>query len=224
MERVYLLHGFMGTAQTHFGDQISHFEEKCEVIPVDLPGHGANDIEAAESYFEEALSFIISLIKEKGPGYLVGLSLGASLAIHTALKTPGQVKGIVLTGYSPLIPEDLKPLMETQYEYFFNIEENDPNAVQYFSELHGVKWKQTLHSVLHTMTYHYPSISKEDIQRLSVPVLILNGSSERHEADAVSYFKETNAAVLAEVIPNAGHTANMDQPDIYNKMLEDFLN
>lgn len=31
MKKVYFLHGFMGTAETHFTDQIAHFEDKHAV-------------------------------------------------------------------------------------------------------------------------------------------------------------------------------------------------
>lgn len=47
-------------------------------------------------------------IKEEGEGYILGLSLGASLAIHVALREPSLLKGIVLTGYSPFIPKGEK--------------------------------------------------------------------------------------------------------------------
>ncbi|WP_205207717.1 alpha/beta hydrolase [Bacillus sp. P14.5] len=73
------------------------------------------------------------------------------------------------------------------------------------------------------MTYHYPSVSKEDIQSLSVPILILNGINEKHELEAAYYIKETNEAALVELVPGAGHTANIDRPDTFNKLLENFL-
>lgn len=47
--------------------------------------------------------------------------------MHSALRVPEFMNVIVLTGYAPFIPEELEGIMEKQYEYFSNIEENDAN-------------------------------------------------------------------------------------------------
>ncbi|WP_262481803.1 alpha/beta fold hydrolase [Bacillus sp. CH30_1T] len=149
-----MLHGFMGTAQTHFLNQISSFGDRYELILLDLPGHGNSRLEASDHYFEHTLDYLTTQLREKGEGYIIGLSLGASLAMDIALREPDLVKGIVLTGYSPFIPAALKEVMEKQNKYFLNIEENDKEIAQYFNNLHGEKWKNTIKQVLHTMTFH----------------------------------------------------------------------
>ena len=213
----------MGTAETHFSNQISELKDSYELIPLDLPGHGNLSIEASENYFEDTLNYVIAQIKDKGEGFIVGLSLGASLAVHIALKAPSLVKGIVLTGYSPFIPEELKEVMEKQYEYFINIEENDANIAEHFMKLHGDRWKSTLRNVLYTMTFNYPTATQEHIDNIQVPMLILNGSNELHEVEGATYIKKIKNDIKIGLVPNAGHTANIDQPDIYNKILESFL-
>ncbi len=218
-----MLHGFMGTGPSHFSGQISFFQDNYETIVMDLPGHGTSKVEANEDYFDQALDWVIEQIKEKGEGYILGLSLGASLAIHVALREPSLLKGIVLTGYSPFIPDHFKSVMETQYHYFTNIEQNDPNTANQLKELHGDKWYDTLKKVLYSQTYHYPTVSDETLRELKVPMLILNGSNDMHEVDAVQYIKEKNKNINIGLIPNAGHTANMDRPEVYNMMVKEFL-
>lgn len=213
----------MGTAETHFSKQISELKDSYELIPLDLPGHGNLSIEASENYFEDTLNYVIAQIKDNGEGFIVGLSLGAALAVHIALKVPSLVKGIVLTGYSPFIPEELKEVMEKQYEYFINIEENDANIAEHFMKLHGDRWKSTLRNVLYTMTFNYPTATQEHIDNIQVPMLILNGSNELHEVEGATYIKKIKNDIKIGLVPNAGHTANIDQPDIYNKILESFL-
>ena len=223
MKKIYFLHGFMGTAETHFSKQIAYFEDKYELILLDLPGHGNSPVEAPENYFENTLDYIITQIKNNGEGCIVGLSLGASLAIHIASRVPELVKGIVLTGYAPFIPEYLEEIMEKQYAYFSNIEENDPEIAKHFMSLHGDQWRRTLNHVNRTMTFHYPTATKEHIQQLKVPMLILNGSNELYEVEAAAYIKKTHADCKVGLVPDAGHTANMEQSDIYNLMLDSFL-
>ncbi len=218
-----MLHGFMGTSKSHFSSQIDYFKEKYELVFLDLPGHGDSPLESTEDYFEHALEYVISRLKVGGEGYLMGLSLGASLAVHISLREPELVKGTILTGYTPYIPERLKEVMEKQYDYFINIEENNTQIAQSFENLHGNKWRKTLEHVLHTMTFKYPGISKADFEKLNTPVLLLNGSNDKHEVEAVAYVKENKEDALIGLIPGAGHTANLDQPDVFNRIVEDFL-
>ncbi|GAA0488267.1 alpha/beta hydrolase [Salinibacillus aidingensis] len=222
IDKVYFLHGFMGTGQTHFAKQLSAFKD-MNVEAVDLPGHGYSTEKADKEYFKHALQWVISYIKERGEGYIIGLSLGASLAVHTALRSPESVKGIVLTGYSPEIPEEMTGAMEQQYHYFRNIEDRDDELVRHFKDLHGDKWKDTLEKVLYSMTYIYPSLSADEIRSIAVPALVLNGSEELHEAEAAANMKRQNTHIEVGLIPNAGHTANIDQPDIYNRLVREFI-
>jgi pimeloyl-ACP methyl ester carboxylesterase len=213
----------MGTSQTHFFNQISHFKDNYEFILFDLPGHGDSTITASDNYFEDTVEFVITQIKKHGAGFILGLSLGASLAVHIALREPELVKGIIITGYSPFIPEDLKEVMENQYNYFLNIEENDKNIAAHFNNLHGDKWNDTLKKVLYTMTFNYPTITEEDIKNIKPPVFIINGSNELHEVEAATYVKNQNNEIEIGLLPFAGHTANIDQPEIYNSMVKTFL-
>ncbi|UOQ45467.1 alpha/beta fold hydrolase [Halobacillus salinarum] len=223
MKKIYMLHGFMGTADAHFSNQISYFNEQYEIIPIDLPGHGDSSVDAAENYFDRTLDYVEAQIEESGAGYLLGLSLGASLAGHMALRKPELVDGIILTGYTPYIPEGLKEAMEKQYDYFLTIEENDITIARTFEQLHGDKWKKTLQHVLHNITFHYPTLTEEKIKQLNVPVLLLNGSVDQHEVEAVAYVKNVKNDALIGLIPGAGHTANMDQPEMFNRIVENFL-
>ncbi|MCA1057201.1 alpha/beta fold hydrolase [Rossellomorea aquimaris] len=223
MDKIYMLHGFMGTAETHFMNQIERFKDSYEVVAIDLPGHGASTVTAAENYIEETIQFVLNLMKQKGKGYIMGLSLGASLAIHIAMRERDLVKGIILTGYSPFIPEEFQELMEKQYQYFLQIEEHDQEAAEQFKNLHGDKWKTTIKNVLEKMTYHYPSVSGKEIESLHSPALVLNGSEELYEVESALFMKKHNPNISIALIPDAGHTANIDQPEVYNGIVERFL-
>ncbi|TGB02025.1 alpha/beta fold hydrolase [Halobacillus salinus] len=222
MEKLYMLHGFMGTGEEHFQNQIKYFESDFEVIAVDLPGHGKEE-ESAEDYFTYTLNWLEERIRGQGAGYVLGLSLGASLAIHTAMNHPELVKGVILTGYAPSVPESMRPLMEEQYKTFINIEEEDPEVASHFKQLHGEKWLKTVHRVLHMMTYDYPEVTAEQLSAINVPLLLLNGDQQLHEVQAAVKLKEANERFRVSLVPEAGHTPNMDKPNIFNTVLEDWL-
>ncbi|WLR42214.1 alpha/beta hydrolase [Bacillus carboniphilus] len=114
--------------------------------------------------------------------------------------------------------------MENRYQYFMNIEENDQEIANLFRQLHGDKWRGTMKNVLHEMTFHYPVVSERDIRNLQVPMMLVNGSNTLHEVESVSYVKKINSDIEIGLVPYAGHTANMEQPQLYNQILDAFLN
>ena len=224
METLYVLHGFMGTASTHFSNQLSYFEDSYHIVSLDLPGHGQSESEAKEDYVEDTIKWLIHHLKKTGEGYLLGLSLGASIAIHTAIREPALVKGLILTGYTPFVPKQMDSLLENQYHYFLNIENNDKEIAAHFKGLHGSKWKGTIQKVLHCMTYHYPEVNGDQVRELRVPTLLLNGSNELHEVEGSAWMKKQNQDLHLGLIPNTGHTPNIDKPTVFNKLMKEFLN
>lgn len=222
MRTIYLIHGLMGTARHHFGPQLQEWKSSARVLPLDLPGHGGRSDEAPVPYFHGALAWAADHVKRHGRGHIVGLSLGASVAIHLAMAYPDLCESIVLTGYAPAIPAAMVPLMERQYETFSNIHRTMPDVAAEFESLHGDKWYRTLKAVLDDMTFHYPTVSPEQLQGLRVPTLVLNGAQEQHEREAACEMARHNDQITVGLIPGAGHTAELQQPVLYNLMVNTF--
>ncbi len=72
------------------------------------------------------------------------------------------------------------------------------------------------------MTFHHPTVSPEQLQRLRVPTLVLNGAQERHEREAACEMARVNDQITVGLIPGAGHTAGLQQPVFYNLMVKTF--
>lgn len=53
MTRMYVLHGLMGTAATHFAPQLSALADDFTFIPIDLPGHGMTTEPATDDYLSQ---------------------------------------------------------------------------------------------------------------------------------------------------------------------------
>lgn len=223
MKRIYFLHGFMGTGQTHFEPQLTYFKTDYDVILLDLPGHGASETDAAADYIDQATEYVLEQMKKTGPGYLVGLSLGASLSLQIALQAPTLVAGVVLTGYTPDVPEELTDIMAQQYTYFLEIDQHQPDVAEQFAALHGNRWKTTMQHVLYQMTFRYPVMTKETLADLTIPLHILNGTDQAYEVDGASRMQKDYPATEIDLIADAGHTANLDQPESFNKRLEQIL-
>src|SRR4029450_2448333 len=94
---VVLLHG-LGSSCRDWEFQEVALETRYRVIAVDLPGHGSSASPRAavtlEGMADEVSSLLAALDEE--PAHVVGLSLGACVALRLALQTPARVRSLTL--------------------------------------------------------------------------------------------------------------------------------
>ena len=96
-EKVLFLHGAGGsTASWYFQKGL---QTVCEVVLVDLPGHGKSGGEGLRT-IEGYVESVRAVITENGLEgcYLVGHSMGGAIAISLALAAPELLAGLVLVG------------------------------------------------------------------------------------------------------------------------------
>ncbi len=96
MHRFVLAHGFTQTARSWATVQqlIESRLPDAATIAVDLPGHGDAPAPADADLWASAAR----LVDEGGPGTYVGYSMGGRVALHAALERPDAVERLVLIG------------------------------------------------------------------------------------------------------------------------------
>src|SRR5262249_41416143 len=97
-----LLHGAFSAIGTSFGKVLPTLAESRQVIGVDLQGHGRTaDIDRPLS-LEQMADDVAALLAHLGieRADLFGYSLGAAVALHTALRHPERVRKLVLASVS----------------------------------------------------------------------------------------------------------------------------
>jgi len=58
---------------------------------------------------------------------------------------------------------------------------------------------------------------------LTMPVLYIVGEQNAHEMIWAITYPKMNPNIHVSIVPFAGHTVHPDQPEIYNKIVERFL-
>lgn len=97
--RFVLVHGFTQSVRSWDG-VAQALAVHGEVVPVDVPGHGAaSDLRLS---FEETAAY---LGEAGGPAIYVGYSMGGRLCLRLALDRPDLVHALVLVGASPGIAD-----------------------------------------------------------------------------------------------------------------------
>jgi pimeloyl-ACP methyl ester carboxylesterase len=94
---VVLLHGG-AVDRRMWHPQVGPLAATHRVIALDARGHGRSSTPTEPFRHGDDLAV---LLRETGPAHLVGLSMGASTALDTALEHPGLVRSLVISGAGP---------------------------------------------------------------------------------------------------------------------------
>ncbi|GMT48225.1 MAG: 2-succinyl-6-hydroxy-2,4-cyclohexadiene-1-carboxylate synthase [bacterium] len=229
--------------------QIAELSKTYRCIVPEIRSHGQSDALPETTYSIEAIAEDHrAIVNALGLEHIavVGLSVGGMWGTRLALDYPETVKALVLmdtfTGPEPLesrnryfgmldmveqagaIPASLT---DSITPLFFSPEtfKNNPVLVN--------KFKESLLSIPPDRIPGIVAIGRAIFSRASmlensgdikIPVLIVVGSDDRsrppHEARVMA---ETIQNARMEIIPNAGHISNLEQPDHVTALLSAFL-
>jgi non-heme chloroperoxidase len=221
---VVFVHGGMEDYRT-WVPQIDSFSKKFRVIDYsrrfNYPNQNAKEIKnfSAETEANDLAKLIIQL--KLPPVHLVGHSFGALVALTLAIHYPQLVRSLALSeppviSWLPnlaggkILYDDFYKNLWTPVKYDF--EQNDTAAVMrhtiiYFygsdisKEIPAEDWKQLIANLAEWRAFAYstnafPAISKQDVQNLRMPILLLSAGQ------TMAVLKVTNAE-LKRLLPNA---------------------
>jgi len=94
---VVLLHG-LGSSSADWPEQHTALETRYRLIAVDLPRHGRSPLPAGPLSIESMARDVAAVLArlEAGPAHVLGLSLGACVALRLALEAPDRVRSLTL--------------------------------------------------------------------------------------------------------------------------------
>ncbi|MFD0855458.1 alpha/beta fold hydrolase [Actinomadura adrarensis] len=228
-------------------DQIPVFSTRYRVIAPDTRGHGRSAIPKGPYRFTDDLATLLRHL-DTGPAVLVGVSMGAAIAVDTALEHPDLVTGVVISGagtsepyftdpwttqtmgqwHAAMAAGDLEGSIEA-FTYFGlagphrTLDDVDPALVERLRRM----TRETMSKYDRYEPEHPVPVTDtwERLAKISVPLLAINGALDSPDhlgmAERLAGTVQDGRAVSIE---GAAHYPNMERPEEFNSLLDDFLN
>jgi pimeloyl-ACP methyl ester carboxylesterase len=238
-EPVIFLHGAGAGAVTWY-PSIHTISKNFQVLALDIVGYGESDKPDApynRAYFSKWLKDFLKELKIS-KAHIVGLSQGGAIALQFAIDNPEMVDKLVLVdaaglgakvSFWPLIgmiwmncfPSSMANSFNSPY-LLHKPTNRDPNHIGYSIDV--LKSKGGKKAFQQGRGTAVSKIPEELLKQIENETLIIWGKDDK-------LFSVEYGEAAAKIIPNAklrviqdaGHLPLMDQPEIFNKILDDFL-
>jgi len=213
----------------------------ARVIAFDLPGFGESapgPTQASLDVWADIVESMLATLIGDEPAVVAGLSMGGYLALRLADRRPGRLAGLVLadtradadTGaaragrdqaISTVRSRGVAPLVEALLPRLFS-PQAQPEIVE---QARDVMLEQRSDAVVAALTaMRDRPDSSAVLPRLRVPALVLVGERDTltPPEEAESMTRAISDAWMVR-IPGAGHLANLEAPEAFNRALTGFL-
>lgn len=214
-----------GASMNMWRGQLDEALKTHQAVIWNMRGHGRS---VAETYnHAEALADIAALIEltPHGKAILCGLSLGGYLSLLFALKHPEKVEALLLADTGPgfrkqAAREQWNDTAERQARV---LEKRGlaarPKAPG--SETH--ESAQGLADAARGLLAQQDGEVMERLLEITCPMQLVVGADDKPFLGAVDYMEAKLPQAQKQVIGEAGHFVNCDQPQAFNKLMRGFL-
>lgn len=226
--------------QRMWDDQFSVFAEECRVIRYDLRGFGKSAWPETPFSFTEDLCELLRALKIER-ACVLGLSLGAYIAIDFAIAYPDMTAGLIVAAAAPGGYKISEALQQRLAAIFKAGREDADRGIQLLLDdpevaldRHGAAARERLTRMFsdNRRVFHLnPALIRvaeppavERLGEITAPTLIIAGELDETDLLAAADLMQSRIAGATKVIiRGAGHLSNMEKPAEFNRAVIDFL-
>ena len=243
-----LSHEFAGTYKS-WEPQVRFFSRRYQVITYNHRGFPPSDVpEKASDYSQDMLvADLYQLLRYLGinEAYVGGCSMGGNIALNFGIAHPEMTRALIIvsagagtTGRDAFVPklEGMARQVETigwqklaeQYAQEPNriqLKRKDPRAWQEFVDDLAAHSNEGSVQLIREAIIKRPPVSELSarLKQLKIPALIMIGDEDEMCLDPALIMKKHLPGAGLLVFPQSGHAINLEEPDIFNRALLDFL-
>jgi pimeloyl-ACP methyl ester carboxylesterase len=244
------VHEFAGEARSwHL--QVRFFARRYRTIAYNARGFPPSDVpEDPKAYSQDqAVEDIRGLLDALGiqKAHICGLSMGGYATLHFGLRHPERALSLVVggAGYGSVTGErerfrrDVEETarrfeqdgMKAVAEFYtkgptrVQFMDKDPAGWQEFYDMFCAQSAKGHALTMRGVQMMRPSVYEleAEMERLTVPTLIVTGDEDEPCLEPALFMKRKIRSSGLVVMPKAGHTVNLEDPDTFNRAVLDFL-
>ena len=247
---IVFVHEFAGDSRS-WEAQMRHFSRRYRCIAYNARGYPPSDVpEADDSYSQaRARDDIRAVLDGLGieRAHVVGLSMGGFATLHFGFTYPGRARSLTIGGCGyGAEPEQHRKFAEEAAATAARFEElgmakasqayalsparvqlqnKDPRGYREFVEQFADHSTPGSSRTMRNVQGRRPSLYDlaEEMKKIDVPTLIITGDEDWACLQPGILMKKHIAGAGLAVMPNCGHAINLEDPDVYNRHLDEFL-
>jgi pimeloyl-ACP methyl ester carboxylesterase len=242
------VHEFAGEVES-WRPQVQFFARRYRTIAYNARGYPPSDVpdDPAAYSQERAAEDIRGVLDHLGipRAHLCGLSMGGYAVLHFGLTHPERARSLVVAGcgygsgdreaFRRDSSQVVKRFEEEGMARVADWYSRGPTRVQ-FQDKYPKGW-QEFHDRLsagsargHALTMQGVQMKRPSVfdlgdrmEKLRVPTLVVTGDEDEPCLEPALFMKRKIASAGLVVLPRAGHTINLEEPEAFNRAVLDFL-
>ncbi|EIM29914.1 alpha/beta fold hydrolase [Microvirga lotononidis] len=231
--------------------QVGYFSRRHQCVTYSARGYPPSDVpESVEQYSQaRAADDIIDVMSAAGieKAHIVGLSMGAFACVHAALRHPERVLSAVIAGagygsekehqesFRKNSEQVARGFEERGAEGFARLyaesasrvqfQEKDPRGWALFAERLAKHPVRGAANTMRGVQMRRPSLYdlEDALSAMQVPMLVVVGDEDDHSIQPGIFLKRTVPRSGLVMFPKTGHTLNLEEPALFNRMVAEFI-
>lgn len=247
---VVFVHEFGGDSRS-WQPQVGFFARRYRCVTYNARGYPPSDVPDDPEAYSQAIAVedLAAVLRQLdvSRAHIVGLSMGSGTALHFALKYPGTAASLVLCGcgygsvpgerkaYEAQIEEIARRFESLEMRaaaeaygagpYREPFRAKDPRGWAAFVDMLAEHPARAAALTLRGIQKRRPALPtiEGELRALRVPTLIVVGDRDEPALEPSLYLKRVVPGARLWVLPNTGHTVNLEEPDLFNSSIDDFI-
>jgi pimeloyl-ACP methyl ester carboxylesterase len=228
-----------------------HFGRRYRCVSVAARGYPPSDVPEDPSSYSQgrAADDILAVLDHLGEqkAHIVGLSMGGFATLHFGFRHPERAHSLMVGGcgygaeteqrerfraeadtIAVSLKSDGMAAFAERYAYGptrVQFENKDPRGFAEFKHMLAQNSALGSANTQLGVQRERPSLYElvDEMKKLTVPTLVLTGDEDWPCLMPAILMKQSIPSAALAVMPNSGHTINIEEPDEFNRIVGDFL-
>ena len=231
--------------------QLRHFGRRYRCIAFNARGYPPSDVPKSPSSYSQAIATddIANVMRRLkiGKAHVIGCSMGGYATLHFGLRYPRLARSITVIGAGYGSDPDKRrqflrdtAVMVRRFEELgtaeaikiyqigparVQLQNKDPRGFHEFCSTFATHSALGSANTLRGVQARRPTVYslEKGLARMTVPTHIVSGDEDDNCLEPGIFIKRVCPAARLSVVPATGHAVNVEEPDLFNRITEDFL-